>query len=223
MLMRILLIEDDAMVGEALCKNLAQNGHAVDWIRNGLQAIAHWRTTNYDIVLLDLGLPGRDGMKILADARRSCLNTPVLILTARDSIEARIDGLDVGADDFLVKPFDMNELSARIRAVYRRRAGRAQSTIEYRGLNLDFSTRTGRYLDREVLFTRREFALLSTLLEQPGRVWTKEQLVARMYGWGEGIASNSLEFHVHQLRRKLALDFIGNAHGVGYFVRKEPS
>lgn len=219
--MRILLIEDDAMLGEALCKNLARHAHAVDWARDGLAATEHWKAASYDIVLLDLGLPGRDGLQILTDARRSGLETPVLIMTARDTVQDRVKGLDIGADDYLVKPFDLDELLARLRALSRRRAGHVQPNIEHLGLSLNLSTRDGAYLGREVLFTRREFALLTALLEQPGRVWTKEQLVERLYGWGEEVASNTLEVHVHALRRKLAPDFIGNARGVGYFARKD--
>lgn len=219
--MRILLVEDDAMLGEALQKNLAQHAHAVDWVRDGQAANAHWESAAYDIVLLDLGLPGRDGLRVLADARRAGADTPVLILTARDATADRVKGLDSGADDYLVKPFELEELLARLRALSRRRTGKAQPNIEHLGLSLDLASREGSYLGKPVQFTRREFALLSALLEQPGRVWTKENLVERLYGWDEEIASNALEVHVHALRRKLAADFIGNARGVGYFVRKE--
>ncbi len=219
--MRILLVEDDAMLGEALQKSLAQHTHAVDWVRDGLAASTHWQATSYDMVLLDLGLPGRDGLRVLTDARRAGSDTPVLILTARDAVADRVKGLDSGADDYLVKPFELDELLARLRALARRRAGNAQPNIEHLGLSLDLATREGSYAGQEVLFTRREFALLTALLEQPGRVWTKEQLVERLYGWDEEIASNALEVHVHALRRKLNADFIGNARGVGYFVRKE--
>ncbi len=218
--MRILIVEDDAMLGEALAKVLAQHSHAVDWVRDGVSASEHWQATEYDLVLLDLGLPGRDGMRVLSQARRDQQDTPVLILTARDAVEDRVQGLDAGADDYLLKPFDLDELLARVRALGRRRAGRFQSVIEHMGLQLDLAERKGRYQNAEVLFTRREFALLTALLEAPGRVWTREKLVERLYGWNDGIASNALEVQIHALRRKLGADFIGTARGVGYFIPK---
>ena len=218
--MRILLVEDDAMLGEALAKSLAVQAHAVDRVRDGISAASHWRAALYDLVLLDLGLPGRDGIQVLTDARRDGLETPVMILTARDAVHDRVRGLDAGADDYLLKPFDLDELLARLRALSRRRAGNAQPGIEHLGLRIDLATREGWYQDKPVSFTRREFALLTALLEQPGRVWTKEQLIERLYGWDEEIASNALEVHVHGLRRKLSAEFIGNARGVGYYVPK---
>ncbi len=218
--MRMLLVEDDTMLGEALCKVLVQHTHAVDWARDGKQAAELWTATAYDLVLLDLGLPGRDGLRVLAEARRDGRESPVIILTARDAVADRIAGLDAGADDYLLKPFDLDELAARIRAVGRRRAGRSRPTIEHLGLVLDLAERNGRFQGTEIEFTRREFALLTALLEHPGRVWTREQLVERLYGWNEGIASNALEVQIHALRRKLGAAFIGTARGVGYFVPK---
>lgn len=218
--MRILLVEDDAMLGETLARSLVLNAHAVDWVRDGAAAADHWQATAYELVLLDLGLPGRDGLKVLADARRAGSETPVLILTARDAVQDRVKGLDTGADDYLLKPFDLDELLARIRVLSRRRAGNAQPGIEHLGLSLDLASREGSYQGRAVTFTRREFALLTAMLEHPGKVWTKEQLVERLYGWDEEIASNALEVHVHALRRKLSAAFIGTARGVGYFVAK---
>ena len=220
--MRILLVEDDLMLGEALTKSLAHHAHAVDWVRDGSNAADHWAAAAYDLVLLDLGLPGRDGLSVLTEARRAGRETPVLILTARDAVQDRVKGLDSGADDYLLKPFDLDELLARVRALARRRAGHAQPGIEHLGLSLDLAERRGSYLGNDVSFTRREYALLTALLEQPGRVWTREQLVERLYGWDEEIASNALEVHVHALRRKLSAEFIGNARGVGYFVPKAP-
>ncbi|MEK6805765.1 MAG: response regulator [Pseudomonadota bacterium] len=219
--MRVLLVEDDEMLGGTLSKSLAQHAYAVDWVRDGVAAFEHWHATAYDLVLLDLGLPGRDGLRVLTEARREGRDTPVLILTARDALEDRVKGLDAGADDYLLKPFDLDELLARIRALTRRRVGRAQSHIEHLGLSLDLGERTARYKGIEVTFTRREFALLTVLLEQPGRVWAKEQLVERLYGWAEEIASNALEVQIHALRRKLSPDFIRNARGVGYYLAKE--
>lgn len=218
--MRILLVEDDAMLGEALAKTLAEHSHAVDWVRDGLAASAHWQSAPYDLVLLDLGLPGRDGLRVLADARREGQESPVIILTARDALADRVKGLDAGADDYLLKPFELDELLARVRAVGRRRAGRSQPAIEHLGLTLDLAARSGHYQGVDIVLTRREFALLSALLEQPGRVWTREQLIERLYGWNDGIASNALEVQIHALRRKLGAQFIGTARGVGYFVPK---
>lgn len=220
--MRILLVEDDAMLGEALAKVLVQHSHAVDWVRDGVSASEHWECTPYDLVLLDLGLPARDGLRVLTDARQEGQDSPVIILTARDAVADRVKGLDAGADDYLLKPFELDELLARVRAIGRRRTGRARSLIEHLGLSLDLAERTGRYQGADIVFTRREFALLCALLEQPGRVWTREQLVERLYGWNDGIASNALEVQIHALRRKLGAPFIGTARGVGYFVPKAP-
>lgn len=219
--MRILLIEDDAMLGEALSKNLAQHAHAVDWVQDGHSAQHYWSASPYDLVLLDLGLPGRDGLRVLADLRGAGNHASVLILTARETVDDRVKGLDMGADDYLLKPFAFEELMARIRAVSRRRAGRAQPSIEYLGLKLDPETRDGHFHGSAVSFGRREFALLTALLEKPGRVWTKEQLVERLYGWDEEITSNALEVQIHGLRRKLSPEFVRNARGVGYFVPKD--
>jgi DNA-binding response OmpR family regulator len=219
--MRILLVEDDAMLGEAVRKGLAVQSHAVDWARDGETAAGLWRSANYDLVLLDLGLPKRDGLGVLKDARRDGQETPVLILTARDAVNDRVGGLDAGADDYLLKPFDLDELLARVRALGRRHAGRAQPKVEHLDLVLDLAERSAVFKGDAVALTRREFALLAALVEQPGRVWTREQLVERLYGWNEEIASNALDVHVHALRRKLTADFIRNARGVGYYVPKE--
>ena len=219
--MRILLVEDDAMLGEAVRKGLAALAHAVDWARDGVAAAAHWRSAQYDLVLLDLGLPKRDGLGVLRDARRDGLETPVLILTARDAVSDRIAGLDAGADDYLLKPFDLDELAARVRALGRRQGGRAQPLVQHLDLRLDPAQRAVQWRGAPVPLTRREFALLAALVEQPGRVWTREQLVERLYGWNEEIASNALDVHVHGLRRKLSADFIRNARGVGYYVPRE--
>jgi len=208
------------MLGDALAKSLIQHTHAVDWVRDGGAASEHWGCTDYDMVLLDLGLPGRDGLRVLAEARSEGRDTPVLIVTARDRLEDRIAGLDAGADDYLLKPFAVDELLARIRAIARRRAGRARPVIEHLGLVLDPAERNGSFNGSPLTFTRREFALLTALLEQPGRVWTREQLVERLYGWNDGIASNALEVQIHALRRKLGADYIGTARGIGYFVPK---
>ena len=218
--MRILLIEDDAMLGDGISRSLRDGAHAVDWVRDGVSAGAHWSATDYDLLLLDLGLPRKDGLTVLREGRARGLSTNVLILTARDEVQDRVAGLDAGADDYLVKPFDIDELLARIRALGRRRAGLAESRVEHLGLATDFGSRETTYHGQPVAFTRREYALLTALVEQPGRVWTKEQLVERLYGWDEGIASNALEVHIHAIRKKTSADFIRNARGVGYFTPK---
>ena len=218
--MRILLAEDDAMLGDGIARSLRENAHAVDWVRDGASALDHWRASEYELVLLDLGLPRKDGLAVLRDGRAAGLESNVLILTARDEVADRVAGLDAGADDYLIKPFNLDELLARIRALGRRRAGLTDSRVEHLGLTMELRSRETSYKGRSVVFTRREFALLSALLELPGRVWTKEQLVERLYGWDEGIASNALEVHIHSIRKKLNADFIRNARGVGYFTPK---
>lgn len=218
--MRILLVEDDSMLGESIAQGLSMAAHAVDWVRDGLDASLHWQSTDYDLLLLDLGLPDKSGLEVLAEGRRKSLQTNVLIITARDEVRHRVLGLDAGADDYLVKPFDLDELLARVRALSRRRAGLVGARITHMGLSLDLNDRKGTYAGAKVSFTRREFALLTALLEQPGRVWTKEKMVERLYGWDEEIASNALEVHIHAIRKKLSPDFIGNARGVGYFTPK---
>ena len=219
--MRILLVEDDPMLGDSLAHSLRDHAHAVDWVRDGNSAGDYWRATDYDLLLLDLGLPGRSGLTVLQEGRDRGQQTNVMILTARDDVKDRVAGLDAGADDYLVKPFDFDELLARVRALGRRRAGLAASRVDHLGLVMELSNRRATYFGRPVTFTRREFALLSALIEQPGRVWTKEQLVERLYGWNDGIASNALEVHIHAIRRKLDTDFVRNARGVGYFTPEE--
>ncbi len=221
--MRILLVEDDAMLGSTLAKILVDDAHAVDWVRDGQSARQYWESTVYGIVLLDLGLPRQDGLEVLRNARSNGRETPVIILTARDGLEDRVSGLDAGADDYLLKPFEFEELLARVRAVSRRRSGQSQAVVEHLGLCLDLSERTGRFNQTEVTFTRREFALLTALLERPGRVWTREQLIERLYGWNDAISSNALEFQVHALRRKLGYRYISTVRGIGYFVPKTES
>ena len=214
--MRILLIEDDAMLSGALSAVLAEHGHAVDGVRDGATALDHWRSADYELVLLDLGLPGNDGLRVLAEARQQGLSAPVLVITAREAVQDRIAGLDAGADDYLLKPFDLAELPARVRALGRRRTGSRLVTMAHNGLELDAAQRSAVFNGLPVNLTRREFALLSALMERPGQLWTREQLMERLYRWDEEIASNSLEVHIHSLRRKLTADYIRTMRGVGY-------
>ena len=216
--MRLLLAEDDNMIGEAVRAGLRRQGFAVDWVRDGVAAEQALLAEAYDACLLDLGLPRKAGLDVLRRLRERGSMLPVLVLTARDAITDRVDGLDAGADDYVVKPFDLAELAARIRAVTRRKGGRAQAAIEHGEVVLDPATREVRRNGEPVALSPREFALLQALLEHPGRILSRAQLEERLYGWGEEIESNVVEVHLHTLRRKLGADFIRNVRGVGYRV-----
>jgi two-component system response regulator QseB len=219
--MRILLVEDDAMIGEAVQQGLRALAFTVDWVRDGETALIAAREPNYDLMVLDLGLPGRDGLEILRALRRSGNALPVLILTARSEVSDRVVGLDAGADDYLVKPFDLEELAARARALIRRRSGRAQPLIEHLGLTLDPATHRVTRGAEEVNLSGREYAILVALLDRPGAILSRTQLEERLYGWGDEIDSNAIEVHVHALRRKLGADFIHTVRGLGYRVRNQ--
>jgi two-component system response regulator QseB len=219
--MRLLLAEDDTMIGEAVRAGLRREGFAVDWVRDGVAAEQALAAEPYEACVLDLGLPRREGLAVLRQLRARGSTLPVLVLTARDAVTDRVEGLDAGADDYVVKPFDLQELAARIRAILRRRAGRASTRIEHRGVTLDTATHEVERDGVAVQLSPREFALLQALLEQPGRILSRAQLEERLYGWGEEVESNVVEVHVHGLRRKLGADFVRNVRGVGY--RVEPS
>jgi two-component system, OmpR family, response regulator QseB len=216
--MRLLVVEDDAMIGNSLRSGLRQDGYSVDWVRDGTAAELATATTAYDAILLDLGLPGRSGLELLARWRRQQNPVPVLIITARDSVADRVLGLDTGADDYLVKPFDLDELSARLRALLRRRAGRATPVIENGPLTLDPASHEVRLDGNEISLSAREFGILHALMEAPGVPLSRSQLEDRLYGWQEEIGSNAVEVHIHALRRKLGSDWIRNVRGVGYMV-----
>jgi two-component system response regulator QseB len=215
---RLLLAEDDPMIGASVQRGLRQEGHGVDWIRDGREIEPALAATPYDLLLLDLGLPGRGGLEALTGLRAAGHSLPVLILTARDAVTDRIQGLDRGADDYLIKPFDLDELAARIRALLRRQAGRADPVIRNGPLSFDPATRQVTLEDQPVALSAREQALLAALLEQPGRPLSRAQLEERIYGWGEEVESNAVEVHIHSLRRKLGADTIKNLRGVGYFI-----
>jgi two-component system, OmpR family, response regulator len=215
---RLLLVEDDAMLGEAVRRALTQQGHAVDWVRDGAAADLALAGEPYDVVLLDLGLPRKRGLDVLRDLRRRGQRVPVLILTAQDAVPDRVAGLDAGADDYLVKPFDLDELAARIRAVQRRGSGRAEPVLEHGPLTLDPATHEVFLHGAPVSLSPREFALLQALLEHPGRPLSRARLEERLYGWDEQVESNAVEVHVHGLRRKLGPEWIKTLRGVGYMV-----
>jgi len=204
------------MIGEAVHGGLRRQGFAVDWVRDGAAAERALSSEPYDACLLDLGLPRKEGLEVLRNLRRSGSTLPVVVLTARDAVADRIVGLDAGADDYVIKPFDLAELAARIRAVTRRKSGRAQPLLEHAGVTLDPAAREVRRDGEAVTLSPREFAVLQALLEHPGRILSRAQLEERLYGWGEEVESNVVEVHVHTLRRKLGADFIRNVRGVGY-------
>jgi len=216
--MRLLLVEDDRMIGDTLRAALRLDGYAVDWVRDAAAAQSTLASERFDLVLLDLGLPKGDGLDVLRALRARHDSTPVIVLTARDGLGDRVAGLDAGADDYLVKPFELDELNARIRAVFRRHSGRAQPVLSHGGVTLDPATRQVTKDGAPVLLSAREFAVLEALMQRPGALLSRAQLEDRLYGWGEEIESNAVSVYIHQLRRKLGADFIQNVRGVGYFV-----
>ncbi len=219
--MRALLAEDDRMIGEAVVNALKDASYAVDWVRDGEAASDALKSHDYDVVLLDLGLPGKDGLAVLRSLRLRGDAAPVLVITARDAIDDRIVGLDAGADDYIVKPFDMGELLARIRSVARRKAGSPHPILSNGRLSLDPATREVSCDGAEVRLTAREFALLQALLLRPGAILSRADLEERIYGWGEEVESNAVEFLIHSLRRKFGTDAIRNVRGLGWLVAKE--
>jgi len=220
--MRLLLVEDDAMVGAGIRAGLRQEGYTVDWVRDGAAAELATQGTPYEAVLLDIGLPKKTGLELLAHWRKQQNPVPVLIITARDAVADRIRGLDAGADDYLVKPFDLDELAARLRALLRRRSGRASPLIEVGALTLDPASHEVRLNGTAIKLSGREFALLQALLESPGVPLSRAQLEDRLYGWEEEIGSNAVEVYIHSLRRKLGNDWVRNVRGVGYMVPRQP-
>jgi DNA-binding response OmpR family regulator len=218
--MRLLLVEDDRMIGESVQKGLRQDGFSVDWVQDGGSAELALETERYDCVLLDLGLPKKDGIDVLRGMRVKRDAAPVVVITARDAVPDRIKGLDAGADDYVLKPFDLDELAARVRAVVRRREGRAEPVIEHLGLALNPATHQASYRGEPLSLSAREFAVLEALVSRPGAILSRSQLEERVYGWGEEVESNAVEVFIHGLRRKLGAEFIRTVRGAGYMVPK---
>jgi two-component system response regulator QseB len=218
--MRLLLVEDDRMIAEPVLDTLRRAGYAADWAQDGRAAELSLGNDVYDLVLLDLGLPKKDGMAVLRAYRDGGGAAPVIILTARDAVDERVRGLDTGADDYLVKPFDLDELAARVRALLRRRTGQKQPVYSHGELALDPAAHEVTKNGEPVALVPREFALLRALIESPTRVHTKAELEEKLYGWGEEIGSNAVEVHVHSLRRKLGAEQIVTVRGVGYRLRR---
>jgi len=219
--MRVLLVEDDPMIGEAIQGALRDASYAADWVKNGRTALTTLGCQHYDLVLLDLGLPGKDGLEVLTSIRAKDNPVPLLIITARDGLDDRLRGLDGGADDYLLKPFEMAELLARMRAVLRRKGGNATPVLSNGVVSLDPATREAAVNDgAPVQLSNREFALLQALLARPGSILSRSDLEDRIYGWGEEVESNAVEFLIHTLRRKLGSEVIKNIRGVGWMVSK---
>lgn len=218
--MRLLLVEDDVMIGESLLDLLRAEDYAVDWLKDGKLADSALLTGSYDLVLLDLQLPGKSGLEVLRSLRARQDRVPVLIATARDAIEQRIEGLDAGADDYVLKPYDMKELLARIRALLRRAAGRAEPVYTYRGISINPVTREVTAEGQAVVLSAREWAVLEPLLARPGLVLSRAQLEEKLYSWKDEVSSNAVEVYIHGLRKKLGNDLIRNVRGVGYMVPK---
>ncbi|MEO7206856.1 MAG: response regulator transcription factor [Steroidobacteraceae bacterium] len=220
--MRILLVEDDVMIGESIRDGLRHDGFVVDWLCDGTSVIETLRTGDYALLLLDLGLPGRpSGLELMRMLRSRGEGISVLIITARDAVADRVVGLDAGADDYLTKPFDLVELAARIRALLRRRSGRGEPLIVRGGLTLDPVTHEAVYHGTTVVLSAREFALMHALLEHPGAIVSRAQLEERLYGWGQEVESNTVEVHIHRLRKKMDANLIRTVRGVGYMVAKD--
>lgn len=221
--MRILLVEDDELLGDGIFSGLKHYGHTVDWVKDGKSAFdaLSLKQESFDAVVLDLGLPKMSGLEVIKRVREKNIATPILVLTAKETVEARVQGLDAGADDYLLKPFDLDELCARLRALQRRAKSRVQPVLVYGDIKLDPAAHVVTLKDEEVTLSRREFALLQKLLENAGRVISRDQLSQTLYGWGEQIDSNALEVHIHNLRKRFGTKLIHTIRGVGYMVKPE--
>lgn len=218
--LRVLLVEDDALLGSAVEQGLQQAGYTVDWLRDGRLAGLALKDQEPDLIVLDLGLPGKDGIELLRELRANGSSLPVLILTARDTVDQRVAGLDAGGDDYLIKPFDLAELTARLRAIARRRSGRAAPLVKHGQLTFDPATRTVTMGAEEIHLSAKAVAILEALLQRPGIPLSRERLEEILYGWNEGVESNAVEVHIHHLRKKLGKDLIRTIRGLGYMIPK---
>jgi DNA-binding response OmpR family regulator len=218
--MRILLVEDDALIGRALVRAFGDTGAAVDWARTGPDAVVALAAGTYSAVLLDLGLPYKAGLDVLKEIRREGNRTPVLIVTARDDVETRVAGLDLGADDYVIKPFDFAELAARIRAVMRRHAGHTTSQVRSSEIELDLASHEVSYRGIRAVLPAREFALLRALIERPGAILSRSQLEEALYGWGDEVESNAVDVLIHYIRRRFDKEIIRNVRGAGWMVAR---
>lgn len=214
--MRLILAEDDPLIGEGIQLALQQEGYNVDWIKNGRQALQAILSEDYSMAILDLGLPDMDGLQVLEKTRSAKLSVPILILTARDAIQDRVSGLDMGADDYLVKPFDIDELSARVRSLMRRSQGRSQPMITAGELSLDPASHTLTYHNETIELSQKELSILRYLMEHKNQIASRHQLEEQIYGWNQEIESNAIEVHIHNLRKKLDKSLIKTVRGLGY-------
>lgn len=219
--MRILLVEDDSLLGNGVTSGLRREDNSVDWVKNGETALSAVIETQYDCIILDIGLPKMSGLDVLQKIRKSHNDTPVLILTARDDISDRVKGLDAGADDYLVKPFQFAELCARLRALTRRTRGIASETIQYNNIKIDTTAHSVEYNNQAIELSRREFSLLVELLSNQGRVLSRHHLEQKLYSWGDEIESNTIEVYIHHLRKKFYSELIKTVRGIGYVIAKE--
>jgi DNA-binding response OmpR family regulator len=218
---RILLVEDDSLLGNGVCEGLRREENAVDWVKNGETALSAILDTQYDCIILDIGLPKMSGLDVLKRIRDTNNDTPVLILTAMDGLSDRVKGLDTGADDYLIKPFEFTELCARLRALTRRTRGHASEVIRYQEILIDTTAHTVKHRDAPVELSRREFALLVELVSNKGRVLSRHHLEQKLYSWGDEIESNTIEVYIHHLRKKLYTELIKTVRGIGYVVATE--
>lgn len=223
-IMRVLLVEDDELLGDGIRTGLRHYGHTIDWVKDGKAANDVLTSTyeSFDIIVLDLGLPKMSGLDVLKSIREKNIATPVVILTARETVDDRVKGLDAGADDYITKPFDLDELCARMRALQRRSKSRAKPILTYANITLDPASHMVHIDKEQVMISRREFSLLQKLIENAGRVISRDQLNQTLYGWGENIDSNALEVHIHNLRKRFGTQLIRTIRGVGYMAEKPP-
>lgn len=221
--MRLLLVEDDPMIGETVLDLLRDDGYAVDWVRDGSMAESAALDQDYDLILLDLGLPRKDGLEVLRELRARKCRSPILIASARDAVQQRIEGLDAGADDYIVKPYDLDELLARIRALIRRSAGRAEPVYEHGNVRINTNTKEVTVDSQPITISAREWAVLEALLARPGLILSRAQIEEKLFAWKDEISSNAVEVYIHGLRKKLGADLIQTVRGMGYLIPKVKS